>query len=45
MTFQTTVSIPDKQAEFVNKRGLSLSAILQNELSKRMEQSELTVEA
>jgi hypothetical protein len=39
MTKQKSVSIPDKQAEFVEKRGLSLSKILQNEIKQRMEQT------
>jgi len=39
MTEQKSVSIPDKQAEFVEKRGLSLSKILQNEIKQRMERT------
>jgi len=45
MTQQKSVSIPDKQAEFVEQKGLSLSKILQNEIANRMEKSEAKVTA
>jgi len=43
MTQQKHISIPDKQAKFADKKGLSLSKILQNELEKRIEKAETPV--